>query len=101
MTVAVEVDYLVRARVGLLPARAFLADLDEGRYVLQPVDADILARARLIDSRHPDADLGLVDSSVVAVAERLGARAVLTLDHAHLRLAGSPGWEYLPPESAL
>lgn len=102
ITVAVEVDYLVRSRLGSAAARAFLADLDEGPYVLEPVTAGLVARARAIDARHADADLGLVDASVVAVAERLGAGAVLTLDHADLRLAAEGGtWQLLPHESAL
>lgn len=101
ITVAVEVDYLVRSRLGPAAARAFLADLAEGPYLLEPVTADLVARARFLDARHADADLGLVDASVVAVAERLGAGAILTLDHADLRQAGEGAWQLLPAESAL
>ncbi len=97
VTVAVEVDYLIRSRVSLTSARAFLTDLDEGPYLLEPVSPDVLARARAIDARYADANLGLVDSSVIAVAERLGADAIATLDHADLRLAGEGRWSLLPP----
>lgn len=55
-----------------------------------------VARARAIDARHADADLGLVDASVIAVAEALGAGVVLTLDHRHFRLAGDGTWTLLP-----
>ncbi len=96
ITVAVEVDYLVRARIGSDAARAFLADLDEGRYVAEPVDAAAFARARNIDAQYADADLGLVDASVIATAEILDADAVMTLDHDHLRLAGSSTLALLP-----
>lgn len=95
VTVAVEVDYLVRARVSHDAARAFLTDLDEGRYVTEPVGPALVARAREIDVQHADADLGLVDASVVATAEALGAEAVLTLDHGHFRLTGG-SWTLLP-----
>lgn len=87
MTVAVEVDYLTRRRIGLEPARAFLADLDEGPYVAEPLSAATLARAREIDLRYADANLGLVDASVVATAELIHADAIFTLDHGHFRLA--------------
>jgi uncharacterized protein len=82
-TVAVEVDYLIRARVGTAAARAFLADLKSGRYVWEPVGGPALARAIDVDQRFADLNLGLVDGSVVAIAEALGAEAILTLDTAH------------------
>lgn len=82
-TVAVEVDYLLRSRVGTLAARAFLADLLTGRYIWEPVGVSTLARAIELDRRHADLDLGLVDVTVVAVAESLNAAAILTLDVAH------------------
>lgn len=39
----------------------------------------------LIDTYH-DLGLGLVDASVVAVAERLGITQIATLDHRHFRV---------------
>ena len=86
VTVSVEVDYLLRNRQGAIAARRFLDDLDSGTYQSNPVDEDVLSRAIAIDAQYADADLGLVDASVIAVAERLGADAILTLDHAHFRL---------------
>jgi predicted nucleic acid-binding protein len=40
--------------------------------------------AELVD-KYADFPLGSVDASVVAVAERLGARTVVTLDQRHFR----------------
>lgn len=95
VTVAVEVDYLVRAHAGTDAARAFLADLDEGRYTPDPVGPAALARAREIDAQYADADLGLVDATVVAVAEALKAEAIMTLDHEDFRLVKGT-WRLIP-----
>jgi hypothetical protein len=86
ITVTVEADYLLRNRGGSASARRFLADLESGAFLSEPIDHDVLSRACAIDGRYADADLGLVDASVIAVAEHLGADAILTLDHAHFRL---------------
>ncbi|MGH3441864.1 MAG: type II toxin-antitoxin system VapC family toxin [Nitriliruptorales bacterium] len=100
-TVAVEVDCLLRSRVGDRAARAFLRDVDEGRYLLAPITADVFRRAVELDERHADVGLGLVDASVVAVAEAHRAGAIATLDHAHLRLAASAEVALLPDSSEL
>lgn len=99
VTVVVEVDYLLRARAGDDAARRFLTDVDAGRYVLAPVAADVFHRAVELDERYADLGLGLVDASVVAVAEAVGAAAIATLDHAHLRHASEGRYELIPDES--
>ena len=75
-----EVDLLLRRHVGAKAERAFLRDLAEGAFSIEwGVEAD-LARAAELCTRYSALDLGLVDASVMAVAERLGARAIATLD---------------------
>lgn len=101
VTVMVEVDYLLRARVGAEAARRFLSDVDAGRYVPAPVTAGVLHRAIQLDSQHADVGLGLVDATVIAVAESVDAGAVATLDHAHLRVLSGQVWELVPGEHAL
>ena len=52
-----------------------------------------LVRALELDERHSDLGLGLVDAVVMAMAERLGARAIATLDlrdFAAVQLQGNP-----------
>lgn len=86
--------------VGADAARAFLADIDSGAFTLEAVGSDVFLRAVELDVRYADADLGLVDASVVAVTEFRRASTVFTLDHADLRLA-LPGHVKLePPEGA-
>lgn len=101
VTVMVEVDYLLRARVSDDAARRFLVDVDAGRYVPAPVTADVLHRAIHLDARHADMGLGLVDASVIAVAEAVRAARVATLDHVHLRAVPGSAWELVPDESSL
>lgn len=96
VTVTVEVDYLLRARVSAHAARAFMADVDAGRYILAPTDAAVFARACELDGRLADLGLGLVDASVVAVAEKLGASAIATLDAEHFSVAVEGRWPLVP-----
>ena len=57
-----------------------LSELSEGVYEYQaPTTAD-LARARELDRKFASVDLGLVDASVAALAERLGVFRILTVD---------------------
>jgi predicted nucleic acid-binding protein len=72
LPVAVEVDQLLRARVGTLVARAFLAALARGEHTVAYLSPGLLRRAVEIDSTHADLDLGLADASVMALAEREG-----------------------------
>lgn len=83
-TVAVEVDHLVRDRVGLEPARSFLRSLARGEHSLGCVTPGLLRRAVELDARYADLDLGLVDTTVMAIAERHDL-PVLTFDFAHFR----------------
>lgn len=75
-----EVDYLVTRYGGADASAAFLADLADGAWPVEWGDAADLDGARRILTRYPDLDLGLVDAVVMAMAERLGAEAIVTLD---------------------
>ncbi len=61
-------------------ARALRADLAEGRYLVEWGEPDDLRRALELDRTYRDLALGLVDGVVMAVAERLEARAIATTD---------------------
>lgn len=82
--VIVEVDQLVRARVGGSAARRFLAALDAGEHEVAYLSAGVLRHAIEIDRRYGDLDLGLADASVMAFAERRRL-PILTFDFAHFR----------------
>lgn len=78
-----EIDYLVSTRLGRGTQAAFLEDLADGAFAVEWGRSEDLARARQLDRDYADLRLGLVDGAVIAVAERLAARAIATLDIRH------------------
>lgn len=88
-----ELDYLLGKRVGPKVEEEFLEDLAEGRFAVAWGDESDLAAARRICRRYEALRLGLVDGVVMAVAERLKAEAIATLDvrdFGSVALKGSP-----------
>jgi predicted nucleic acid-binding protein len=88
-----EVDYLLAAHVGVDAEMAFLRDLAEGRYLVDAGREEDFARAYELCARYRDLRLGLVDGVVAAVAERIGAPAIATLDLRHfaaIEIHGNP-----------
>lgn len=75
-----EADYLIRKRLGRKIADEFLDDLAEARFAVAWGDEGDLAAARKLRLRYSALDFGLVDACVMAVAERLKASAIATLD---------------------
>lgn len=75
-----ELDYLLLEHVGIGAARAFLTDLAEGGYLVDWGDEDDLERAAELNAQYSALRLGLTDAVVMAVAERLRARGIATLD---------------------
>jgi hypothetical protein len=79
--VLVEVDYWCRKGTGGPAAfSAFMGDVMAGAYRLERLDDDDIVRATKLETEYAGLDLGLVDASVIALCERLGEQAVLTLD---------------------
>lgn len=88
-----EVDYLIGSELGARARETFLADLADAAFTVEYGTERDLIRANQIDRKHRALRLGLVDGVVMAVAERLGARAIATLDLRHfgaVDLVGSP-----------
>ena len=75
-----ELDHLVPRRVGPVVSQAFRVDLAEDLYAIEWGGRPDLQRALELDRTYRDLSLGLVDGVVMAVAERLEARAIVTLD---------------------
>lgn len=98
--VLVEVDQLLRARVSVDSARAFLAAIAAAEHSVVFLSAALLRHARDIDARFGDLDLGLVDAAVMAIAER-DDMPVLTFDFAHFRAVPPPRgyWRLVVDES--
>jgi len=84
-----EVDYFLRYERKAM--RMFMHDLARGAFTYAPAPIDLLDRAMEIDREHTALGLGLVDASVMALAEQLGVYRVATRDIRHftaVRLRG-------------
>ncbi|WP_405161180.1 PIN domain-containing protein [Nocardia sp. NBC_01499] len=84
--VLTEVCYLLEQRSGTHAEAMFIAALLDGGLELEPLTHHDLRRVHELILKYADLPLGSVDASVIAVAERLGALNVATLDLKHFRL---------------
>jgi predicted nucleic acid-binding protein len=75
-----EVDYLARRELGPEAADAFVNDLAESRITTEWGDPADLERAAQLCARYRDLNFGLTDGVVMAIAERVEAEAIATLD---------------------
>ena len=90
-----EVAYFIEARMPLFVLEEFLADLVVKRYKLDAGDTDFARLLHLV-RRYADLRLGLVDTAVIACAERRGSQ-VLTLDRRHFDVVAREGtFDVLP-----
>ncbi len=76
--VLAEVDYHLRKRRSAM--HRLLDEVAAGLYDYQPPSSEDLVRARELDRKFRTSNLGLVDCSIAALAERLRVRRVLTAD---------------------
>jgi uncharacterized protein len=78
-----EIDYLVAAHVSQKAEEAFVADLATGAFHVEWASTPDLTRARQLCQKYRSLRLGLGDALVMAIAERLRAEAIATLDVRH------------------
>lgn len=83
VTVLPEVSYLLQTRIGAMAEQAFVRAVADGEFVIEPLEPGDTARAAELMREYPDLPLGFVDASIVAIAERLEARQILTTDRRH------------------
>ncbi len=96
-----EVDYLISAHVGARAQEAFFQDLVSGALLVAWGDDKDLERAEKICRQYRNLRLGLVDGVVIAVAERLRAEAIATLDLRHFGAVSIRGEPRLLPRDLL
>jgi hypothetical protein len=75
-----EVCYLLLAHLGAEAEFQFLRSLAKREMLLEHVTVKDLERVTEILGRYRDAQFGMVDASVMAIAERLNIEVILTLD---------------------
>ena len=82
VTVLPEVAYLLQTRLGPAVERRFVRSLVAGELDVEPLKPVDINRAFELMGRYPD--LGFVDLSMVAMAERLKVTTLATTDRRHL-----------------
>ena len=81
-----EIGWLLASRMGSHAEALFFDTLAKTGWTLEPlVETDFVRVAELLRT-YEDAGLGFVDAAVVAIAERVGARSIYTLDQRHFRI---------------
>jgi predicted nucleic acid-binding protein len=94
-TILPEVDYLATKYLGERVARSFLEAVIRGEFTYLPVESIDLERGLAVMARYQGVPLGVVDASLVALAERLHISKILTLDRRHFSLVQPEGINYL------
>ncbi len=77
---------MILTRMGQREESALLGEGARGAYRLEPFSAADVAGAVSVTERYPDLEVGLVDDSVVALANRYDTRDLLTLDERDFRV---------------
>ena len=85
--VLAELDYLVADNLGEDTAMAVAdhvtAKVREGRYILAPIDADLLAATKHLRAQYRALAIGLTDAANVVLAARYLTSSILSLDRRH------------------
>ncbi|HEX5308962.1 MAG TPA: PIN domain-containing protein [Solirubrobacteraceae bacterium] len=81
--VVTEVSYLLADRIGAHAELAFGRALADGELVVEPVADSDWPRIYELMEQYLDLPLGMVDASVIALAERREIETIATLDHRH------------------
>lgn len=91
--VLAEVDYFLRTERGAMDA--LMRDLSRGAFTYAPPTQANLDRAMEIDRQYRSLGLGLVDASVLALAEELGIYRIATRDVRHFSAVRLRGGKHL------
>lgn len=81
--VVTEVSYLLADRIGAYAELAFARSIADGELVVEPVLDAEWERIAVLTERYLDLPLGIVDASVVVLAERHRLDVIATLDRRH------------------
>lgn len=84
--VVVETSWLIESRLGSATEVVFLRAVEAREVVPVDLEAADWSRVTELVEQYADLRLGLVDASVVALAERFGTVTVATLNHRDFRV---------------
>lgn len=81
--VVTEVAYLLADRIGPTAELAFATSIERGELIVGQLAAADWGRITSLVADYEDMNLGVVDASVIALAERLDLTTIATLDRRH------------------
>lgn len=84
--VIAEAAHLIDRQVGAVGEIALYTSIVEQTIAIESLTGSDWQRVRELVDRYQDLRLGGTDASLVAIAERLGATRIATLDHRHFRV---------------
>lgn len=83
VTVLPEICYLLQTRIGAAAEIAFIRAVADGEFIIEALEPEDFTRIAALMDKYADLPLGFVDASVIAIAERLVTRDILTTDRRH------------------
>lgn len=86
LSVLPEVDYLLSRDIGSQAVLAIMRSVNAGELLVDHLIPSDLPRVTQLMETYADANIGFVDSSLVAVAERLNIVRIVTLDRRHFHM---------------
>lgn len=86
VTILPEVCYLIGTHLGAAAEVQFMRSVQRGEVKVEVLKGEDWVRTVEVMEKYMDAGLGFVDASMVAVAERLKIREVLTTDRRHFSM---------------
>ena len=99
VTVLPEVCYLLNTHLGQESERKLIASIIHGELRIEGLTNDDFRRSFQFLETYSDMNIGFVDASLVAMAERLKIHRLLTTDRKHfsiIRPRHCPAFELLP-----
>lgn len=99
VSVVVETSFLIERHLGPAAEATFLGSLTPAGVIVEQLGDDDLTRMAELVTTYADMPLGAVDASVIAIAERIGAATIISLDRRHLsvvRPRHTTGFTLLP-----
>jgi predicted nucleic acid-binding protein len=92
-----EILFLIRRDAGTATVINFLDSLYRSRLKLTCLNDQDIKRTTQLLKQYQDSRIDFVDASVMAMAERLEIRNILTLDRRDFSLVRPAKWDYFEP----
>ena len=86
ITVLPEICYLLNTHLGQESERKLIASITQGELRVEGLTNDDFRRSLQLLETYSDVNIGFVDASMVAIAERLKIHRILTTDRKHFSI---------------